>query len=263
MTARGNPRSTDGDAPPRPRSRISDVVHERLRADILAGRCAPGDALPSERDLSDSLGVNRHAVREALKRLEQAGLVHIAQGGATRALDWRRHGGLDLLLDLVFSGDDPFDPEVMRAILELRATIGADAARLCARRATARIRRAVAAVAEEVAAARDLDRRVEAHERLWALVVDGSGNVAYRLAFNTLLVGLGRIPGAAAAILPAATLTADVHALGAAIEGGDGEAAARAAWRMLDPPERGGWRRLLPRVAGGRRREPPPATRQS
>lgn len=220
-------------------------MHARLREEILAGRYGPGAALPSERDLSESLGVNRHAVREALKRLEQAGLVHIAQGGATRVLDWRAHGGLDLLLDLVFAGDEPFDSDVMRAILELRATIGADAARRCAARAPSDARAGVAQAAEAVARARDMDARVAAHERLWALIVDGADNIAYRLAFNTLVVGLDRIPGAASAILPEATLADDVRALGQAIQAGDGEAAVDAAWRMLEPPPRGGWRRLL------------------
>ena len=41
---------------------------------------APGDALPSERQLSDELGASRHAVREALKRLQQAGLISISPG---------------------------------------------------------------------------------------------------------------------------------------------------------------------------------------
>ena len=57
--------------------------------------------MPSERTLAEELGVNRHAVREALKRLQQAGLIRIAQGGATRVLDWRQSGGLEVLLDLM------------------------------------------------------------------------------------------------------------------------------------------------------------------
>ena len=45
---------------------LSEQIHTALRADILAGRLAPGAALPSERQLSEQLGANRHAVREAL-----------------------------------------------------------------------------------------------------------------------------------------------------------------------------------------------------
>ncbi|UUY06381.1 winged helix-turn-helix domain-containing protein [Svornostia abyssi] len=41
---------------------------------------APGDPLPSERVLAEQFGINRHAVREAIKRLQQAGLVVVSQG---------------------------------------------------------------------------------------------------------------------------------------------------------------------------------------
>ena len=79
---------------------LSGQIHARLRADILAGRYAVDDALPSERRLSEELETSRHAIREALKRLQQGGLVSISQGGATRVRDWRHHGGLELLLDV-------------------------------------------------------------------------------------------------------------------------------------------------------------------
>src|SRR5436190_909399 len=84
-----------------PRPRVFEPVHDRLRGDILAGRLQPGESVPSERALAEEYGVGRHAVREALKRLEQAGLVRISQGGATRVLDWRDSGGLEVLLDLL------------------------------------------------------------------------------------------------------------------------------------------------------------------
>ena len=75
-----------------PRRLASERVHERLRADVLSGRVAPGEPLPSERVLSEELGVNRHAVREAVKRLQQAGLVTVSHGGATRATAALCHG---------------------------------------------------------------------------------------------------------------------------------------------------------------------------
>ncbi len=135
-----------------PAGRRSDLVHARLRADVLEGRLAPGEAVPSERALAEELGVNRHAVREALKRLEQAGLVRITQGGATRVQDWRVSAGLEVLLDLVASPDGP-PPELARAVLEMRESIGVDAARRCAARAGAAERAALAEAAERAAAA--------------------------------------------------------------------------------------------------------------
>ena len=105
---------------------LSDRIHAQLRDQILAGELAPGAAVPSERRLSEQLGASRHAVREALKRLQEAGLVRISQGGATRVRDWRHDGGLDLLLALAATGDVPPELELERAGLEMRASIGAD-----------------------------------------------------------------------------------------------------------------------------------------
>jgi DNA-binding FadR family transcriptional regulator len=161
----------------------SGQIHARLRADILRGRYAPGDALPSERRLSEELDASRHGVREALKRLQQAGLVSISQGGATKVRDWRHHGGLELLLD----GEVPRELEGPRAAMEMRACIGADAARRCAERASAAVKAQLVARAEQLQAVEDLDARNAHYEVLWDLIVDGADNIAYRLALTTLV----------------------------------------------------------------------------
>src|SRR3954451_2895931 len=162
---------------------VSGQVHARLRADILGGRYTPGDPLPSERTLSEELATSRHAIREALKRLQQAGLVTISQGGATRVRDWRHHGGLELLLE----GELPEALQARRAALEMRACVGADAARRCAARAGAARKAQIAAHAAQLAALDDLVARNAHYEVMWELIVDGADNIAYRLALTTLL----------------------------------------------------------------------------
>jgi GntR family transcriptional regulator, transcriptional repressor for pyruvate dehydrogenase complex len=216
--------------------RLSDVVHERLRQEILGGRLEPGAAVPSERVLSEQLGVNRHAVREALKRLEQAGLVQISQGGPTRVLDWREHGGLEVLLDLI---DDPGElppQELVRAVLELRACIGTDAARRCAQRAAPAARGEVARLARATAAlAGDPEAALAAYDALWREIVRGAGNLAYRLALNSLLAALASFPLLAAALVP--TDAARLAALGDAIAAGEAGAAEDAARALLEADE--------------------------
>ena len=160
---------------------VSGRVYKDLRERILAGDL---EALPSERTLADQLGASRHAVREALKRLQQSGLVRISQGGATRVRDWRRHGGLELLLGL---DHVPAGLEIVRPIMEMRASIGADAARRAATRATAVQRAELEARAEMLAAETDLDVRNTIYEAFWDLIIDAADNLAYRLALNTLV----------------------------------------------------------------------------
>src|SRR5438445_6617474 len=48
------------------RSSIVDAVVDRIRGEILAGRLVAGSRLPSERELSLALGINRLTLRAAL-----------------------------------------------------------------------------------------------------------------------------------------------------------------------------------------------------
>ena len=113
---------------------LSAEVYEQLRDHIVSGDVAPGASLPSERVLSERLGVNRAAIREGLKRLEQAGFVAIQQGGPTRVLDFRRSGGLGLLAAMLVT-KDRVRTGVVR-IIEMRRSMAPEVSRLAARRAT-------------------------------------------------------------------------------------------------------------------------------
>ena len=61
---------------PFPYERIVD----ELRAEILAGRRAAGERLPSEHELADLYGTSRPTVRRAVARLKAEGLVVTSQG---------------------------------------------------------------------------------------------------------------------------------------------------------------------------------------
>ena len=213
---------------------LSDRIHTRLRAEILSGALAPGAPVPSERRLSEQLGTSRHAVREALKRLQESGLIRITHGGATRVRDWRRDGGLDLLLALAAQGDVPPELELERAALELRACVGADAARRCAERASAAQRAEIGARAEALAASADPEARNTEYERFWGVVVDGAGNVAYRLALNTLVAGQHVLVLDAPRVRAELEDPATIRALAAAIAAGEQASARSIAAELLE-----------------------------
>ena len=172
------------------RTALSDAVYAQLVEEIFAGRFAAGDALPAERELAESFQVSRHVLREALKRLQQSGLVQIAQGGATRVRDWRVSSGLDVLVDIARIA--PVHPvQILRDMAEMRRSIGADAARLCAERATgAQIDRILELARTYPPPESDPTLLIAANMQFWTAVVDASGNIAYRLGLNTLVAAL-------------------------------------------------------------------------
>ncbi len=114
---------------------VSDSVFQQILGRIIWGELEPGSQLPGERLLGETLGVNRGAIREATKRLEQAGLLSIQHGGGTRVLDFRASGALSLLADLCVGRSGKLDLEIMRSIVELRNSIFPDVARRAAQRA--------------------------------------------------------------------------------------------------------------------------------
>jgi DNA-binding FadR family transcriptional regulator len=169
------------------RRSLSDAVFAQLRDQIVSGAMPAGSPLPAERVLCEVLGVNRGAVREALRRLQQARLVSVHHGGTSRVLDYRASAGMDLLADLILGESGHLDTRVVRGIVEMRSALAPDVARLAALRAGAETLDAVDGV---VAAMREARGDLEALQRLsqdfWAHLVEGADNLAYRLAFNTL-----------------------------------------------------------------------------
>jgi GntR family transcriptional regulator, transcriptional repressor for pyruvate dehydrogenase complex len=120
------------------RSSVVDAVSDRLRNEILAGRLAPGSRLPSERELSLALGVNRLTLRAALARLEALGLVSTRHGSGTEVASWRERAGLEAL-PMVMSSLDPNEPawaELLTSLFEIRRILSAEAVALAAVRHT-------------------------------------------------------------------------------------------------------------------------------
>ena len=67
--------------------KLGEEVRLRLLSMIESGDLRPGDALPSERALMDSLKVGRPAIREAMQSLEQTGLIQIRHGERARVAE--------------------------------------------------------------------------------------------------------------------------------------------------------------------------------
>src|SRR6185369_16922420 len=120
--APSNPTETLAAIGPVARSSVVDAVADRLRNEILAGRIAPGARLPSERELSLALGVNRLTLRAALARLEAMGLVSTRHGSGTEVVSWRERAGLDALSMVMNSlqREEPAWLELLTSLLEVR-----------------------------------------------------------------------------------------------------------------------------------------------
>ena len=164
---------------------VSDQVFRSLLEAVLAGRYEPGEKLPTQRALAADLGVTMTSLREALKRLEQMGLVEARQGDAMRVRDWREHGGLDVIAHLLFRSGG-LDAGVMADVLEARGLMLQDLAALAAeRRDDAQARRLVE-LADQVAGAPDAAAAQLVDFAFFTELAQAAGNLVFVLVLNSI-----------------------------------------------------------------------------
>jgi GntR family transcriptional regulator, transcriptional repressor for pyruvate dehydrogenase complex len=217
------------------RRSVPTDVFEQIVAEVLSGDMQPGEALPSERRLAEVLGVSRPAVREALKRLTEAGLVEVRQGDATTVRDFRRHAGLDLLPRLLFRAGE-VDVRVVRSILETRLHNGPKVAQLAAVRNGSDTAAALEPTVDALAAEADPVERQRHALTFWDQLVDGADSIAFRLMYNTLRATYEPALAALAVMMADEVGRPDAYRdIVAAVHASDPDAAERAARNLLEP----------------------------
>jgi DNA-binding FadR family transcriptional regulator len=157
------------------------AVSGAMERRIVSGELRPGTPLPTEQQLATQFGVNRSTVREAIRQLEQEGLVE-------------RHGGKRLYV--VLPGLFDLAPRAARALVlhhvtfqelwEVAMVVEPEASRLAAQRADAsdlgEIEANVEAMAATVGDAPQPGRHSELDAAFHALVARASRNRSLMLA---------------------------------------------------------------------------------
>jgi len=81
------------------RDSVVSLAIARIKEALRRKHLKPGDYLPSETELTKTLGIGKSSVREAIKMLQAMGVVEVRRGQGTVV---RRHPGPDAISPLVF-----------------------------------------------------------------------------------------------------------------------------------------------------------------
>jgi len=161
--------------------RPAQHTEQELISAILNGTYPPGSPLPSERKLSESLGVTRQTVREALQRMAAERWITIRHGKATQVNNFWETGGLGLLGTLAMHGES-LSPGLIRCLLEFRRNLLPDVAALAAMHSPRTISEHLSKISLLPAANAQAFTRFDWD--LQALFVKKSNNPIYRLILN-------------------------------------------------------------------------------
>ena len=183
-------RKNEGRARPVRRKKIYEQIAERLRALIAAGEMGPGDRLPPERKLAETFKVSRNSVREAIKALEEQGVVVSRTGAGTFVAESERERLVEAMAGALGEGR-----RRLAEVFELRRILEPQIAMLAAERITPghleELTEIVRLQGEALAAG---ENPAELDDRFHLLVVRAAGNGILTTVCETIgeLVGESR-----------------------------------------------------------------------
>ena len=216
------------------RTSLVDAAIEQLRAQLSSGSWQVGDRIPTEHELAEQLQVGRNTVREAVRVLVHAGMLQSRQGEGT----------------FVRSTSDPaavlhgVQRSGVRDVLEVRAALENEAARLAALRHTAedlaRMRAALDAEAHVLLTEPDRPGReasVEHDLEFHTAMVESAHNPALTEVYRYFSASVRESMRAAFGDQDMPEVDLDSHrALVDAIASGDPEAAEAASRALIADP---------------------------
>jgi len=227
------------------RNRLSEQVANQLQQLIVDESLVPGDKLPGERELAQTLGVSRTVVREALRVLGVRGLVRVKPGCGSFVRELSLEDAT-APMELFFRLQQA--PDSLKNLMEVRRLIEVEVASLAAERATEEDLTRLASSIEEMEGLRGEEDRIPGADLAFHLLIaDATHNPLFPLLLSPITDLLSeaiaisyRAPGASDSGL------AHHRSIVLWLRAHDAERARDAMCRHIDESER-----LIRRVQGG------------
>lgn len=150
---------------------IDDAV-SKIRELIITGQIHPGDRLPQESVLADSLGISRNSLREAVRVLEQMRVLVVRHGSGTYVSSLEP---AQLLEGIAFAVEVMRD-DTLREVIEVRQLLEPAATRLAVQRMTPEALAEIRAAHESHKSMSSIEDLVRADVRFHETIIRAAGN---------------------------------------------------------------------------------------
>lgn len=167
---------------------LTDDAILQIKGMILRGELGPGDRLPREKDLAESLGLSRNSLREAVRALSLVNVLTVKQGDGTYVTS------LDpsLLMDAMSFIVDLHRNDSVLQFLEVRRSLEATGAMLAATHMSEAAVQEAEALLDTVDAQSGLENFVKVDMKFHSLIAAGSGNQVLESLLESLAAPLQR-----------------------------------------------------------------------
>ncbi len=97
---------------------LTDLFTKKIEEMILSGELKPGEKLPTERELSESMRVSRAVINSGVGRLERTGFLRVVPRKGTYVVDYVRDGNIDVLTSILEYSGTRFTPELFDPLIQ-------------------------------------------------------------------------------------------------------------------------------------------------
>lgn len=101
------------------KTNLTDQIFDYIQQEIIKGTWKPGEKLPSENELSESLGVSRMSLRNAIQRCSAMGLTETRVGEGTFVRSFNLRSYFSELYRMQLLGRDPNEINDLRCVLQI------------------------------------------------------------------------------------------------------------------------------------------------
>ena len=166
------------------RNSLYEEISDILKEAILSGRYRSGEALPSEVELSNQLGVSRTVLREAIRSLQSRGFLEIRRGakGGAYVLDLNRSTICENLADLIKTRKITMDH-----LAQARMYLEPEVSRLAAIHATRENLQSMENAIAEYERTRDKEKIITLNTRFHLCVGKACGNPFYSIMIEVIM----------------------------------------------------------------------------
>jgi GntR family transcriptional repressor for pyruvate dehydrogenase complex len=166
-------------------------VSTAIMRDIFFHKLKPGEKLRPERELSDSMNVDRTSLRVALKQLEAMELLEIRRGDGIYVKDFLKHAGIDFLR-VLFSDNNHSEDELavdifmLDEVWEWWITMFPEMLRLAAKRGSSRDFKELSdSMNKEIEYKNDKEKLIELWMDQQDIIAAAVNNMVMMLIFNS------------------------------------------------------------------------------
>ena len=169
---------------------ITELFERQMQGVILSGQVTPGEKLPTEAELAESMNISKSAVHAGIKNLERMGFVRIVPRHGIYVCDWAEFGNVDTLISVLKYQGGVLDKGTVASLFQTRIAIEGLATRLFIERRTNADIIALRSIIEEFRTASavkphaDVDRLAELACSFHRYICVKSGNNVIPLIVN-------------------------------------------------------------------------------